>query len=423
MRVRPNTLLFFGIALLRCAVPPAARAQPTTTVPPACCPAVRVVATGAAGTLKLGTLTPFPIPAGSITTIDAGPPDTACSHPAIVPTGGFTVPNFCIPALSFTAALRPTGCDGGAPAGTGTMWDGHASCPDADVNTTGDTLDGTCDIHPLPCHPGGPGNTAGATTVERGDGTCDTAALQTQLDIPVRLTVWMDADGDCPDADGVYDPGSDTLVTDVPFILRPTTATATAAFVDQNGDACTREGIGPSGPLTLTGAAAPGPCCTVGQPMTLVATTVAFTGLAPLYDAIAQLTLPGTVTTCGAWPGAATCTIDTTCPPPVTTSTTTTTATTSTTKWTGPISDDPHDRAGGDIHPADTVDRNQTIEIPRYVEWPPFKLPIPPFFRGLALLLLGLGVPSMLFAGGRPAIARGAGIVMIVAGISLLLVF
>jgi hypothetical protein len=47
---------------------------------------------------------------------------------------------------------------------------------------------------------------------------------------------------------------------------------------------CKRAGSGPDGPITLTGSLAPGPCCTVGQPTTVVAAGIAFTGAAPGDD-------------------------------------------------------------------------------------------------------------------------------------------
>ena len=86
--------------------------------------------------------------------------------------------------------------------------------------------------------------------------------------------------------------------------MSPTTNVASAAFADANSDGCARAGAGfgspgADGPRTLAGAPAPGPCCTVGQPTTVVSAGVAFTGGAPLYDVGYQVSVPSTVQSCG----------------------------------------------------------------------------------------------------------------------------
>jgi hypothetical protein len=298
------------------------------------------VTNSSTGVLLVSTLAPFPFPAGVTTVINVGPPDATCTHDAIIPPGGFTVPVFCIPALGFTSQVEATGCESGGADGNGTVWDQSATCPDADVSRVGDTTDpdgnacGTLGTGCLnPPTPGSAGaDTAGNINTTRGDGACDTTAgVHTQLDVPVLSTTWNDLDGNCPDDDLMYDPGTDTLVTQFTFILSPTTATSNADYTDLNGDACLFAGNGPdhtkhcsldasrpcasNGHCTnpapnagtcvdgpIIGSPAPGPCCVQGQATTVVATGVAFTGGAPLYDILFANQTPSTISACNPAP-------------------------------------------------------------------------------------------------------------------------
>jgi hypothetical protein len=173
-------------------------------------------------------------------------------------------------------------------------------------------------------------DTAGNINTTRGDTVCDPPGVGTQLDIPVLSTTWNDFDGNCPDDDGVYSPGTDTLVTQFTFILSPTTASTNADYTDLNGDSCSFAGNGPdhtkhcslnstrpcasNGHCTspapndgtcvdgpINGIPAPGPCCTVGQTTTVVASGIAFTGGAPLYDILFANKTPSSITSCGAF--------------------------------------------------------------------------------------------------------------------------
>ncbi len=135
--------------------------------------------------------------------------------------------------------------------------------------------------------------------------------VNTQLGIPVRSTTWQDSTGSgdlATDCATDFDVGAgDTVVTQFDFILTPTTGTGTAQFADQNADGCSRAGSGPQGPQSLTGMPATGPCCSEGQTTTVVSLGVAFTGAQPLYDILFKSTIPSRITTCGTWPGAASC--------------------------------------------------------------------------------------------------------------------
>jgi hypothetical protein len=292
----------------------------TTTIPvDGCCGEEQIVTVSTPGTLKVSTLPEFPFPSGVLTTMNAGPPDANCRHEVIVPSGGFSVPTFCIPALGFTSDVIVTGCAGGTADGRGVLWDGGAppsgaGCGDADVSKVGDTTAAPCGSLGSGCTtaPGAAGgDNLGDIDTTRGNGTCDGPGVHTQLDLPGQSITWVDADGGCPDADGVFDEGADTLVTNFSFILSPTTAEATAAFVDKNGDGCAKAGNGPTGPVTLTGSPAPGPCCQVGQQTTVVSVGAAFTGGAPLFDLIFSSSVPAAITQCNPFPGAGTCNIDT----------------------------------------------------------------------------------------------------------------
>ncbi|HJQ85435.1 MAG TPA: hypothetical protein VKA21_15215, partial [Candidatus Binatia bacterium] len=116
--------------------------------------------------------------------------------------------------------------------------------------------------------------------------------------------------GDCPDLDGVFDPGTDTPVTNFDFILSPTTGNSSAAFTDLNGDSCAKAGAGPVS-KSGTGSPATGPCCVVGQATTVAATSTAFTGGAPLYDITFKSVTPTTISSCSSPSSGQTCTLTT----------------------------------------------------------------------------------------------------------------
>ena len=329
---------------------------PTTSTTVPCCSPVRITTNSSSGILLVSTLAPFPFPAGVTTVVDSGaaPGFPDCTHPAIVPAGGFTVPVFCIPALGFTSQVTAAGCESGGADGAGRVWDNivGANCPDADVFRVGDTTDpdgggpscGTLGVGCTnPVTPGSAGDdTKGNIDTTRGNGICDlppSDGVGTQLDIPVNSLTWNDADGNCPDDDGAYDPGTDILVTQFKFILSPTTGSSNADYTDLNGDSCSFAGNGPdhtkhcsldstrpcasNGHCTnpppnagtcvdgpINGITPAGPCCVVGQTTTVVATGIAFTGGAPLYDILFANKTPSSITSCGAFVGGS-CTVTT----------------------------------------------------------------------------------------------------------------
>jgi hypothetical protein len=269
-----------------------------------CCEPAQIVTMSSAGSLRVSTLPEFPFPAGVATTVDLGPADADCKHPGIVPSGGFSVPVFCIPALGFTSAVIPKGCEAGGSDGSGTVWDGAAASPDPNVARVGDTSDGTCNPAGQACNTspsGAGGNTQGDINTTRGGSPVAGGAVHTQLDIPVNSVTWSDLDGACPDEDGRFDEGSDTIITNFDFILSPTTGASSATFTDLNADGCKRAGNGPDS-YDATGEPAPGPCCVVGQSTTVVATGLAFTGGAPLFDLSFRNVTPATISACNPAP-------------------------------------------------------------------------------------------------------------------------
>jgi hypothetical protein len=166
----------------------------------------------------------------------------------------------------------------------------------------------------------------------------------------------------------------DLLITEFDFILSPTTNVGTGIFQDKNANVCNRAGsgyagvsckdsectgvatpcplctgpgdgtyecapadctgaglpctcctgagtgptcgpilsnpTGPDGPTSLTGSPATGPCCTVGQPTSVVSVGIGFSGGAPLYDLGFRSIIPNTIAACNA-PGTGDCTLTT----------------------------------------------------------------------------------------------------------------
>jgi hypothetical protein len=317
------------------------------------CPRQRITFTSGPGTIAVSTLPSFPVAGGAITTVDMQADVGGCRYRATVPPGGFISGAFCIPSLNITAGVFATGCESGGQDGAGTVWPGGAPCPDADVKRVGDTSDGVCNPPSQPCTTGAGGagaNEFGDVDAVRGDGACDpTPGLHVQLDIPVVLVTWFDVDGNCPDEDGVYNPGTDTSIHAFDLILSPTTATAEAALADKDldgsgpavADGCAFTGNGPphtkvcsnasnepcgnvgtllnpadcGGPPAtcvdgvLTGSPAPGPCCNVGDPLVMVTAGVAFSNIAVLgSDVVFSTKFPATVTACAPVGPAAACT-------------------------------------------------------------------------------------------------------------------
>jgi hypothetical protein len=332
-------------------VPPTTTSTTTTsttvtTTTPTCCSAVQLQAVSDGGTMTIDNLAPVALPAGITLTMNVGAPDGTCAHPLVVPAGGFSMPVIDFPALNYCGTATPLGCVAGDGLGVGTGWDGHASCADADVSSTFDTSDGVCDTttvvvgtctggaqHGNPCvQPGGcpggtctgssgcnttptgaGGNLSGDLDVTLGDGDCDPSGMHAQASLLFHAIVWSDnscspaiTPGCCSASN--YNPADgDLVITEADFRLDATTATATGAFTDKNGDLCRRAGSGfanpnADGPKTLSGTPVPGPCCQSGQRATIVAVGAASSGGAPVYDVGFTWRIPMLVSACNSYP-------------------------------------------------------------------------------------------------------------------------
>jgi hypothetical protein len=275
------------------------------------------VLTSSGGTVRYASLPPFAIPAGAIVALDSAPPAGApgeCRHDLVLPEGGFRVPTLDLPSLGYCARIIARGCESGSgPVGAGTLWDGNGAPGLAltNVDKAADTSDGTCDATNAPCTP----PSASPNPLGNVDTTFSPAAgggVRATMDVPIHTVVWMDSGCNPTTSPGCCGPanfGDDVpangefLIYEANAVLTLTTNTATAAFVDQNGDGCARSGAGfggptPDGPSTVSGTPLEGRCCERGVRGTLVGKGVEFSGGAPVYDVATEMVLPVVVTQC-----------------------------------------------------------------------------------------------------------------------------
>jgi len=116
------------------------------------------------------------------------------------------------------------------------------------------------------CTPTGAGNDFKGKIVRTlGNGSPDTNGIQFRLTTPELSTTWTDGQspaGTCANG-STYDDG-ELLVSQLVLKAEPTSAGASGAFVDMNGDGCRRAGSGfiaptnpdTDGPITVPGGAA-----------------------------------------------------------------------------------------------------------------------------------------------------------------------
>jgi hypothetical protein len=202
------------------------------------------------GSLKVYSFAPFPFPAGGTIKQDvaaASLPD--CVHETVVPfPGGFTAPNFCVPALGYTVSVTQTGC------GVGRIdSNGGSDFTVKEVNDTSDSS-ATCNLPQMGCPPGPPTIGSDASTrvdITVGDGTpdtCTTGSANAIVTVPVHTVTWQDNSpgnfGTCP-GDGVFQEGTDSIITQFSQILDFTTDTTKSSWADIDGDGCSIAGQGP----------------------------------------------------------------------------------------------------------------------------------------------------------------------------------
>jgi hypothetical protein len=209
------------------------------------------VTQGTGGTLKVYTFAAFPFPAGGTIVQDvaaASLPD--CVHDTVVPMpGGFSAPNFCVPALGYTVSVTQTGC------GVGQVDSNGGS--DYKIEETNDTSNnGTpCNLPQAGCTVGADGSTRVDVTV--GDGAPDVCAgsgtANVIVTVPVHTKTWQDNSagtfGACM-GDGVFNAG-DMVITEFDQILDFTSDEAHSTWADLPdnggaGDGCFLAGGGPA---------------------------------------------------------------------------------------------------------------------------------------------------------------------------------
>ena len=250
------------------------------------------------GTMRLGTLSPFPLPASGTLTLDLSAPTRPdCVHRVVVPfPDGLTMPAFCIPATGFSVSITQTGC------GVGEIDSNGGS--DFTVMERGDSSDSspTCDLPNPGCPPGPPSvdtfDSSQRVDVTVGDGTpdgCSAGTANALLSVPVRTVIWLDngagAGYSCPAQDGTYDPEVDSLVLEFSHLLDFTTDAASAQWTDLDGDGCALAGSGPPG-TTFSGT---GVCLDLdARTTTLVAAGTVSSASNPLHDSTYIATVPNT---------------------------------------------------------------------------------------------------------------------------------
>lgn len=278
---------------------------PSQPPPDACCPSRRITVTttteGVASGAGFGLYT---IPIGSELVFDvkeAGDFPT-CRHQVVVPEGGFEIP--ALGASGFCARMTPVGCATGDGIGRGDLWDGVA--PSGSAHTTirkvADTADRRCD-QGASCEANDVGRIDTTRLPGPGDGMRFTFA------VPMRVHVWVDEECSessspecCAQAD-FGDDAADLLFSKFDLVQEFTTGRATGRFQDADGDGCALAGVGfdggdPDGPVSLDGTPAPGPCCEVGQFVTVVAVGQVFGGPADVGDLGYEVAVTGVVTRC-----------------------------------------------------------------------------------------------------------------------------
>jgi hypothetical protein len=275
--------------------------------------------------LKVSTFLPFAFPSGGTTIQDVSAGNGQCVHNTVIPyPGGFSTPNFCVPALGYTVSVTQTGC------GVGIIdSNGGSDLTTIEKGDTSFTNGGSC-VTTQSCAVFV--DSSGEIDITVGDGSADTCSTggtgNAMVSIPVNTLTWLASDASCPDGDG-FQMGTDTVITQFPQTLDLTTDRATAQFADNDLDGCSLKGAGPAGPFTQNqicfGAGNPYVCCTgagtgtcvgngaVGKCIDFNNNTVnvagggtVFSNAAPLHDLLFT-TVQNSNISAPAAPGGATC--------------------------------------------------------------------------------------------------------------------
>src|SRR5882724_4752541 len=220
------------------------------------------------------------------------PPVAPCARNTCCDTPGFVVPTFNVPIIGgLCGRVDQVAC------GVGVVNTSHPQTGDNEVTKVGDTSDpgddctyGTLDDPAAkPCNTtptGAGGDTKGKVVRTVGNTQPDAPGIQYRITTPEMATVGSDSQNPCPSG-STYDTG-EMLVSQLVLNAEPTTAGATGAFADLNGDMCTHAGAGfssasPDGPITV----GPLPAAAIpygGGNSIPVAAGPVFSGSAPLFD-------------------------------------------------------------------------------------------------------------------------------------------
>ena len=279
--------------------PPVSPPTPTVTPGESCpiAPGAYTTTQIAGGKLKVYTFAPFDFPAGGsiVQDVKAGtPPD--CVQETVVPfPGGFTAPNFCVPALGYTVSVTQTGC------GVGRIdSNGGSDFTVTEVNDTSDSST-TCNLPQMGCPPGPPTFGSDASTrvdITVGDGTPDTCTgggtANAIVTVPVHTVTWQDMSdgtfGACP-GNGTFEEGTDTVITAFNQVLDFTTDSAHSSWADIDGDGCFLAGGGPAGGQpTVTGV-----CLDIGAGTVSTVAAGGFGSTGLPNDGSFSTTLPNTI--------------------------------------------------------------------------------------------------------------------------------
>lgn len=278
---------------------------PTVTTAPTCPLAAGqyTVTQIAGGSLKVYTFQPFPFPSGGSIVQDVATATMPnCVHDTVVPfPGGFSAPNFCVPALGYTVSVTQTGC------GVGKIdSNGGADFTVTEVNDTSDSS-ATCNLPHMGC-PGGPiilgADASSRVDITVGDGTPDTCATGTAnalVTVPVHTVTWQDNStgsfGSCM-GDGVFNAG-DAIITQFDQTLDFTTDTTKSSWADIDGDGCSLAGGGPAGGQ----AAITGSCINIAAGTVKTVASGGFGSTGVPNDGSFSTSLPATVAMTGPFAG------------------------------------------------------------------------------------------------------------------------
>lgn len=236
----------------------------------------------AGGIMQISTLSPFPLPAGTLI-LDVAPATApACRHRAVVPfPDGFEIPTFCVPAAGFSVAVTQAGCgvaeidsNGGA---------------DYTIRAVGDTSDASpicgapqaCDVDV---------DDALRVDLTVGDGApdaCEGGGANLVATVPVRVVIWLEQSipASCPSDDGFDPDEGDTLVLELTSVLDFTTDVATALFEDLDGDGCASPHFDPN----LSGM---GACLDLDNRTVRLTAATPVTAGPPLFDTPLHMLVP-----------------------------------------------------------------------------------------------------------------------------------